>query len=1143
MKPRMPRLGARASGPGLGPGGVGTLYRLGLVATARGLALVVLAQAVAVGIVSVIGGTEDWKPALAWGLVAAVARALLAWLGRVAAARAALGAKEALRSQLAERLLAGGTAPVGSSTVLATRGLDDLDEYYASVLPAVMNAAVIPLLVGARILAADWISAVVIIVTVPLIPVFMTLVGLHARDRIYAASRALARLSDHLVELAQGLPVLVGLGRVEEQTAALETIATDYRAKTMVTLRQAFLSSLVLELISTISVAIVAVFVGLRLVNGTLSLEVGLLALILAPECYAPFRELGAAFHASENGLAALRATRAIVDAPLARSLITGTTATGAIEIAGLSVTYADRTARSIDNLTLSIEPRFTTALVGPSGAGKSTLIEVLAGRLADGTDGATVRGIVHGVDLARVAWLPQRPVAVGDTVLEELRIYGEGIPLELLDVRIRELCERLGLTHVVHDDPAQLSPGELRRVGMVRALLRVDAGAELLLLDEPTAHLDDQSAGVILDEIEAMRGTVTIVVASHDERVLALADARIALGTDVVSLDNAGSSVAPLLDHPVNPAGQVAARSQRYRDQRVTSSKPAGPGALRMLARFVAASRGRFATAAILGLGATLFAVSLTAVSGWLIVRASEHPAIMYLMVAIVGVRFFGIGRSVLRYGEQLVSHDAIFRATDVLRLRLWRAIASLGASSRSLLRGGTTLDYLVTTTDRIRDLAPRVVLPIVTGVSTAMAAVIAVALLHAPAVALLAASLVVCVVVAPLVAIRADRHAGVDRAVLSSRVGTRFAALVAAASDLRANGVDGPVRRDLAALDRGASTKAARSARAMGVGHAIVMLACCSTAMLMLPVTLPAVRAGTLHGEIVAVLVLLPLALIEPLLALVSAVQLWPSLAAALTTADEVRQMPANARVTLPHREEAQPGEGLKLHDLAARWPGSEHPVFTDLNADAQSGDWLVVQGPSGSGKSTLLTVLLGYLAPDAGCYALEGIDALSLDPDILHRRIAWSPQDAHLFDSTLRANLLLARRRDDAPTEAEMRRILERVGLGPLLDSLPHGLDTPVGSEGSHLSGGQRQRVAVARTLLTRADVVLLDEPTAHLDYETAAALMTDLRAATRDQITVLVTHRAADIHPDDRVVDLSPRYAIEDELQHAELFERE
>ncbi len=1138
MRIRMPR--GREGAAGLGPGGVGTLYRLGLISAAKGLALVILAQAVATGIVGVIAGTGAWKAAVALGLAAAVARALLAWLGRVAAARAALGAKESLRIGLAERLLAGGRVPVGSSTVLATRGLDGLDEYYGSVLPALVNVTVIPLLVGARILAADWVSALIIVVTVPLIPVFMALVGLHTRERVSAASAALARLSDHLVELARGLPVLVGLGRIDEQTTALHRVSADYREKTMLTLRQAFLSSLVLELISTISVAVVAVFVGLRLVDGTLPLEVGLLALILAPECYAPFRELGAAFHASENGLAALRATRAIMDAPPARSIVGGgeSTASGAIELVGLSVAYPDHTAPAIRDLSATIGRRSITTIVGASGSGKSTVIEVLAGRLADGTDGATVSGVVRGIDPAHVAWLPQHPVAVGDTVLEELHIYGDGIPRELLDARIGELCERLGIAQVLHDDPAQLSPGELRRVAFARALLRVDAGAELLLLDEPTAHLDGRSAKAVVHELEALRGNVTILLASHDPNVNALADARIPVGAE--SAEAPVERGADVVEPTTAASAAVAASGQ---------SVGGAAQAIRMLARFVSAARGRFCVAGILGLGATLFAVSLTAVSGWLIVRASGQPAIMYLMVAIVGVRFFGIGRSVLHYGEQLAAHDAIFRSTDAMRIRLWRSIAALGASSRALLRGGTTVDYLVTTADRIRDLVPRVVLPITTGVLTVAAAIVATALLHAPAVPLIAVMLCACVVIAPVIAIRADRRAGVEQANLASRVGRRFAALVAAASDLRVNGVDGPVRSDLAAIDRSASAEAGRSARAMGIGHAVVVLACCATAVLMLPVTVPAVRSGSLPGEVVAVLVLLPLALIEPLMALVSAAQLWPSLAAALATADSVIRVRTDAATTVPTdavalaASAASAASGLELRDVGARWPGSGHLVFDGLSAEAQPGDWLIVHGPSGSGKSTLLTMLLGYLRPDSGLYALDGVDTQTIDAGDLRRRIAWSPQDAHLFDSTLRANLLLARPRDDAPTDAELVDVMERVGLGDLLDSLPRGLETPVGSEGSRLSGGQRQRVAVARTMLTRADVMLLDEPTAHLDPEAATALMADLRAATLEQITVLVTHRAADLRDGDRVVALGPSPATENRLRHTASFARE
>lgn len=1111
---------------GLGPGGIRTVYRMGLISAARALTLVLIAQAIATGVVGVIEGTTAWQPAIVMGLVASAARAMLTWAARVASARAALGAKEALRALLAERLLGGGQVPVGSSTVLASRGLDELDDYYGTVLPAVMNVAIIPLVVGARILFADWVSALIIVLTVPLVPVFMALVGLHTREHVAHASGALARLSDHLVELARGLPVLVGLGRVEEQTAALERVSDDYRRTTMLTLRTAFLSSLVLELISTISVAVVAVFVGIRLVDGDLPLAVGLLVLVLAPECFAPFRELGAAFHASQNGLAALRSTRAILDAPVPPAV---TSAGGGLVLERLGIRYPGHASPVVDGLTAVVPRRGVTALVGESGSGKSSVLAVLAGRLANGTDGAVVTGRVLGVDAGRIAWLPQHPVTVADTVEAELRLYSHGLPTELRDARISELAALLGFRHLLLRSPVELSPGELRRVAFARALLRVDCGADLLLLDEPTAHLDDASASAVRREIARLRGRVTVVLASHDPATNALAGSIIRLREPMVNGGGAvlqgaslgGFSHASVDDHGLRPQPDpvVVARPED------SASTYATVG---MLWRFVGAARRRFAGATVLATSASLFAVSLTAVSGWLIVRASEHPAIMYLLVAIVGVRFFGIGRSVLAYASQLASHDAIFRSTGSLRMRLWRAIARRGAATRTLLRGGTTVDYLVITADRIRDLAPRVVLPIVVGVLVSLAAVIGVALLHPAAVPLLIGCVLISTVVAPVVALRADRSAGVERAALGSLVARRFAALVGAAADLHANGVDATARAELAELDREAGRRGKRAARALGLGQAVVVFACCATALLMLPLSLTAVAAGTLPGEVIAVLVLLPLALLEPLSGLVAAAQQWPTLAAALRSADRItgRSTDESAGTAGIARVARIPSvRALRLDGVSARWPDAPAPAFSGLAASAGRGHWLVVQGPSGSGKSTLLTMLLGYLAPSGGRYLLDETDASTVWPAELRRHLAWSPQDAHLFDSTIRSNLLLARPRNDAPSDQELRDVLRRVGLDRLIDDLPAGLDSPVGSQGSLLSGGERQRLSVARSLLTRADILLLDEPTAHLDAQAAVALMADLRRATSDQLVVLVTHHADDLAATDLVLDLA------------------
>jgi ATP-binding cassette subfamily C protein CydCD len=399
---------------------------------------------------------------------------------------------------------------------------------------------------------------------------------------------------------------------------------------------------------------------------------------------------------------------------------------------------------------------------------------------------------------------------------------------------------------------------------------------------------------------------------------------------------------------------------------------------------------------------------------------------------------------------------------------------------------------------------------------------AIITVAILHPAAVPLLTVFVVFSIVVAPLVALWGDRRASRGQLLIRSEVARRFASMLAASDDLRTNGVDGRVRDTLKALDHRAGVEARRSAGALGLGGALVVLAAGATSALMMMVAAPAMTAGNLPAEIVAVLVLLPLALLEPLLGAVDAVQQWPALA------QDVRRLEPFTPVDAP----AVPGEDLpygvdeiSLRDVAARWPDSDDDVFSGLTARVGTGEWLVVSGPSGSGKSTLLTMLLGYLHPTAGRYLVDGHDSRILDGAALRRHIAWAPQEGHLFDSTLRANLLLARARDDAPSEEEMFDVLRRVGLGTFVATLPRGLDTRVGSEGAQLSGGQRQRVAVARTLLTRAEVVLLDEPTAHLDGEAAHQMMTDLRVALRDQVAVLVTHHVADRRDDDLVLELT------------------
>ncbi|GAA0994715.1 thiol reductant ABC exporter subunit CydC [Subtercola frigoramans] len=1133
----MTRTTERRSGPRLERADLRTVYLLGAVSAVKGLSLIVIAEAIAEGIPALTAGGETLRDAVLWGLGGALLRAGSSWASTVISSRAAVGVKEDLRQRLAVTALDDSSGVSGSTAVLATRGLDQLDEYYRSVLPALTNVAVIPLLLGARILFADWLSALIIVLTIPLVPVFMALIGMHTRDKVEEASTALGRLSDNLVELARGLPVLIGLGRVEEQTKTLRTISDDYRATTMQTLRTAFMSSLALELISTISVALVAVTIGIRLIGGSLTLEIGLLVLILAPECFAPFREVGAAFHAAQDGRAALARAREFVARPVPASILaTGAEVTGAevrgavvrgavVRVDHVTLHFAGRSEPTLNDFSAAFAHNRTTLVAGQTGSGKSSVLALLGGQLASNADGYELAGSVSGVDVRRIAWVSQHPQTVSDSVREELALYG-GNTSPHLAVRVDAVLAELGLAGLADADPARLSPGELRRLALGRAVLRVDDGATLMLLDEPTAHLDAESALIVERMIERLTGTVTIVIATHEQGLAALASSVITLG-ETTRLREVEQATGPV---ERSQSGEIEPVPER---ESAVLAKTRTWGTVRSLWEFLSPSRGSFIFAVLLGTLSALFAVSLTAVSGWLIVRASQEPAIMYLLVAIIGVRFFGIGRSSLRYAERLCAHNSIFQAATELRIRLWQALGRNGITSRGLFRGSTAVDYLVGATDDVRDLSYRAVMPPLVAACVGLASLIAAALLYAPALWVLLVLFAVCLVLVPAVTMLVDKSFSQQQHILQSALLTRFVAMLGASRDLRTNAIDGQVRTSIARVDAELGVAARRGAWALGLGHALTVLGCCLAAMGMLVVCAPFVVSGGLPLELAAVFVLLPLALIESMAAVVDAVQLWPSLAAALAkvadfVGDDIPEAMDGRTVDLEaigHETISSPVHSLEFSGVTAGWPGSAAPTFSDVSFRAVAGEWVMVEGPSGSGKSTLLAVALGFLQPRDGRVLLDGRASSNYSGSELRRHVTWCPQEGHLFDSTLRGNLLISRARGDAPSEPEMIEALERVGLGSFVGSLQNGLDTRVGSEGEQLSGGQRQRVAVARAFLAGGDIVLLDEPTAHLDADAAESLVTDLRIALSDKIVILVTHHCIEAQAGDVRVRLA------------------
>ncbi|RJT95839.1 thiol reductant ABC exporter subunit CydC [Arthrobacter frigidicola] len=1165
------------------------MYLLAVLAAAKAAGLVLVASALAAGIASLADDGLEPGPLLISGAAGVVLRTLAAWGQDVTAARLVVGVKERVRHAALERVVGDGGSAVlsagtggdagsgtpaaagtGALSVLLTRGLDGLDKYYTQYLPALVTCAVVPLLVGVRILAADWISAVVILLTVPLVPVFMILIGLHTEERTRDAAAALARLSDHLVELARGLPVLVGLGRAAQQTRALAEIADRSSARTMATLRTAFLSSLALELISTISVAVVAVFAGVRLIHGDLGLETALLALMLAPECYTPLREVGAAHHASEDGREAGGRVRAILEAPRPRR--TARTDRDAIAVSDLTARFAGAGGPLFAGLTFRLAEGRITALTGPSGSGKSTLMALLAGTPA--VPGLEITGTVSGAVPGSVAWVPQHPEFLSATVGEELALYA-GLPAG--DPALADGLAAVGGRGLLVRRTGELSPGEARRVAVARALLRArhQPGVRLLLLDEPTAHVDAASTEAIRGVLRRLRGSLTVLLIAHDERTAALADATVVLGGSAAVPDGLPSAVSRAAAGPgalnasegpattAQPAafGQPggtragttaddagssdADRSGRPGCPVTGSGSDAGPSApgvpavgLRAVLALVRPWEARFLGAAGLGLGSSLFAVALTAVSGWLIVRAAEQPPILYLLTAIVGVRFFGIGRSLLRYCERLALHRAVFARADRVRLRVWEGLLGRSESWRTLARGSGGIESLVGDVDELRDLTPRAVLPPLTALLTGAAAILTTALLLPAALGWQLAVTAAALVAAPAAAVLADRAAGAANVVRRAESLEHTARLLRAAPDLAVNDAAGRALSRWKALDRSAARGLRRVAWAAGTGQGLVVLACTAGAIGVLTVS-----AGV-PAETAAVIALMQLALIEPFGAGAAAVQHWGPLRAVAARLHPVlapepagqdgpalsgaragrarteaaargRRRSTGVRRGAGTLDPAQPAaagpagpiRSLALQDAAVAY-GRGEPVVSGVSLTLEPGRWTALTGPSGSGKSTLIGALLGFLPLRSGSLLVNGSGVGAGDPML--RRIAWCPQESHLFNSTLRANLQLAGSDGTPIPEAELIRVLHTVGLGSFLDGLEEGLDARVGAGGTRLSGGQRQRLAVARALLTDADVLLLDEPTAHLDPAGARDLLRDLRLGLTDKAVLLVTH---------------------------------
>jgi ATP-binding cassette, subfamily C, bacterial CydCD len=1115
-------------------------------------------------------------------LVIFLIRAVCVWGAEITATNGAHNIKEDLRNRMYTHILEVGPAYLRNATEdpdvhtgelinAASEGLESLEVYISHYLPQIALAILIPLAILAFVFQTDPLSGILLLVTAPLMPVFMYLIGSAAEALTRKQWRGLGRMSAYFLDLLQGLTALKSMGRSQDQIEGVSRVSERYRQATMRVLKVTFLSAMVLELVATLSTAIVAVEVGIRLLYGKIAFEQAFFILILAPEFYLPLRILGARFHAGMAGREAADRIFEILDIP-ANFAQPGPNPTlepvkisqvpPAIQFKDIQYTYSgDRAA--LHDISFEIPSSKTTAIIGESSAGKTTLTWLLLGFLQPQQGEITVDGIpLNQIPITewrdKLAWVSQNPYLFNTTVADNIKVAKPGANMDAVRLAAKlayadEFIQQLplGYDSLIGEHAIRLSAGQAQRIALARAFLK---DAPLLILDEATSHLDPETDAMLQESLIKLTHGRTVLMIAHHLNTVARADNVIRLEQSTIdrsyefaphrvsTLDSLQATVVPEKHLHLSATVDHSSVPPEKKETESLSKQPVERRLLKLLSPFAP----RIFLSVLLGFATIASGIGLMATAAYIISFAALHPSIADLQIAIVGVRFFGLSRGIFRYLERLASHDTTLRLLARWRVWFYQALEPLAPARLMSYHSGDLLSRVISDITSLENFYVRSIAPPLVAILVSITSLILLGGFGTP----LAWGLLLFLILA-----------GLGLPLLVLQASNRFGAqIVTGYADLKVKMVDGiQGMADLLTCDQAESQmekvkKASKkltslqtrvsliSAIQSAAGNFLSNLA--MLAVLVLGIQL--VTYDLMDGVFLGLITLIALSTFEAMLPLPQAAQYYAiNHTAAQRLYELVDEQPSV--VDPPTSLKLSTDYNLEVNNLSFRYPywkdetiskNNQAFCLEDISFTLPYGKHIAILGSSGAGKTTLLNLLQRFWEYDVGSIRLGGNELKSYLQNDIRKHITVLSQNTYLFNASLKDNLCLAR--PNASTD-ELDCVIRAACLDQLLDTLPNRYDTWIGEHGFRLSAGERQRLAIARLFLTDAPIVLLDEPTVYLDPDTEKAVMSSIRTFCAGRSSITITQHLVGIEDMNEILVIQNGRIVE-QGEHYELLAR-